>query len=402
MNAFRALAGVTLAGLCALVAAGCGGDDVPSDAVAKVGDTVVTRQQFDRWYENAAKSQAQQGGPAVAPDPPNYTKCVAALESQQPKGTPAQDSALKKQCKTSYDQLKQQVMQFLIQSEWVQQEAERQGVTVKDAEVRRLFEGQKKQAFPKEAAYRKFLKTSGATEADILFRVKLDALQGKLAEKVQKDQSEITDEDVEDYFNENKDRFTQPEQRDLSIVLTKDKAKAAQAKKELEDGASFKEVSKKYSVDQASKAQGGKLPGVTRGRQDKAFDEAIFGAEKGDLQGPVKTQFGWYVFEVDKITPAKEQTLDEAKQSIRGLLKQENQSKSLQSFIDDFRERYRGETACREDFVVPECSNAPEPETNTGPASGGAPGGTPQQAPPPQAAPQGAAPQQAPQSTPAP
>jgi foldase protein PrsA len=401
MNAFRALAGVTIAGLCALVAAGCGGDDVPSDAVAKVGDTVITKQQFDHWYENAAKSQAQQGGPATPPDPPNFTRCVASLKSQAPKGTPAQkDSALKKQCKTSYDQLRQQVTQFLIQSQWVQQEADKQGIEVKDAEVRRLFEDQKKQAFPKEAAYRKFLRTSGATEKDILFRVKLDTIQGKLAAKVQKDEQKVSDDEIEEYFEKNKKRFTQPEQRDLNIVLTKDKAKAEQAKKELDGGASFKAVSKKYSIDQASKAQGGKLPGVTPGRQDKAFDAAVFKADKGSLEGPVKTQFGWYVFEVTSITPAKSQSLDEAKESIRGVVKQEKSSKALQSFIDDFRERYRDETACRKEFVVPECSNAPEPEkTETGPASGGAPGAS-QQAPPPQAAPQ-QAPQQAPAPAPA-
>ena len=70
-----------------------------------------------------------------------------------------------------------------------------------------------------------------------------------------------------------------------------------------------------------------------------------------------------------------------------------------------FREDFKDETTCREGFVVPECSNAPKEETDTGPASGGAPGGG--QAPPPQgAAPQGAAPAPpqgaAPQGTPAP
>jgi len=417
MNAFRALAGVSVAGLCALVAAGCGGDDVPSDAVAKVGNTVITQEQFDRWYENAAKSQAQAGGPAIVPDAPTFTKCVAQLKSQAPKGADVpKDSALEKQCEDNYDQLKQQVMQFLIQSQWVQQEAEEQGVAVKDAEVRRLFDDQKKQAFPKEAAYKQFLASSGATEEDIIFRVKLDALQGKLAEKVQKDQAEITDEDLEEYYDKNKERFTQPEQRDLNIVLTKTKAKADQAKRELEDGASFKAVSERYSTDQASKAQGGKLPGVTRGRQDKAFDDAVFDAKTDELVGPVKTQFGWYVFEVTNVTAANEQSFDDAKETIRGVLKQENESKALQDFIEDFRESYKDITACRSEFVVPECANAPEAETETGPASGGAPGAqqappqgaAPQGAPPQGAAPQGAAPQgaapqgAAPQSTPPP
>jgi foldase protein PrsA len=388
MNLLRTFAGLSLAGICAVAATGCGGSDVPSDAVARVGNTVITKQQFDHWYRSAAKSQAQQGGPAVAPDPPRYAKCVAALRKAQPKGAEAPaDAELKKQCRQSYTQLKQQVMQFLIQSQWVQQEAEDQGVSVSGKEVRTLFEDQKKQAFPKERDYRKFLRTSGATEQDILFRIKLDALQNKLTEKIQKDQEKITDEDVEEYYEKNKERFAQPPRRDLNVVLTKGEAKAEQAKRELDDGAKFPAVAKKYSIDQASKANGGKLPDVPKGQQEKALDDAVFSAEQGEIEGPVKTQFGWYVFEVTDETPGSQQSLEDAKETIRGLLKSEREQESLQTFIEDFREDFKDETKCREGFVVAECSNAPEEETDTNAAPG-----APQQAPPPQ----GGAPQQAP------
>lgn len=400
MNSLRLIASVSLAGICAVAASGCGGDDVPSDAVARVGDTVITKQQFDHWYASAAKGQAQQGGPAVAPDPPSYTKCVAALKEAQPKpakGQPApKDSDLKKQCKQSYDQLKQQVMQFLIQSQWVQQEAADQDVKVNSKEVQTLFTDQKKQAFPKEKDYQKFLKTSGATEQDILFRIKLDALQNKLTAKIQKDQEKVTDEDIEAYYEKNKKRFAQPEKRDLNIVLTKTEAKADQAKQELEDGAKFATVAKKYSIDQASKANGGKLPDIPKGQQEKAFDEAIFKAKKGEIEGPIKTQFGWYVFEVTDQTEASQQELKDAKETIRGLLKSEREQKSLQDFIEDFREDFKGKTKCRDGFVIAECSNAPEEKTDTN-AAPGAPQGAPPQGTPP---PQGATPQGTPQPAP--
>ncbi len=384
---------------------------MPSDAVARVGDTVITKQQFDHWYTSAARGQQQQGGPSVAPDPPTYAKCIAAFKQQAPKGAAKpKDSELKKQCKTTYDQLKQQVMQFLIQSQWVQQEAADQDIEVSGTEVRRLFEDQKKQAFPKQKDYEKFLRQSGTSEQDILFRIKLDALQNKLTAKIQKDQEKVSDEDVEEYYEKNKERFGQPERRDLNVVLTKTKARADQAKQRLDDGASFKTVSKQLSIDQASKANGGKLPGVAQGQQDKALDEAVFKAERGEIEGPVKTQFGWYVFEVAKVMPSSQQTLEQSKETIRGLLKSERQQKTLQEFIEDFREEFKDQTKCREGFVVAECSNAPEEKTDTGPASGGAPQGAPQGAPPPQGAappPQGApqpppAPQGAPQGAPQP
>jgi foldase protein PrsA len=322
---------------------------------------------------------------------------VASLKSQPaPKGTKApSDAQLKKQCKQQFTQLKGEVMQFLIQAQWVSQEAEAQDIKVSDAEIKRSLADQKKQAFPNEKAYQKFLKTSGMTEQDILFRVKLDSLQQKLTQKVTEKQAKVSDSDVQDYYDKNKKRFAQPERRDLRVVLTKTEAKAKQAKSALQKGDSWKAVSKKYSIDQASKAQGGKLPDVTKGQQERAFDKAIFAASKGKIQGPVKTQFGWYVFEVQKVTPASQQSLDQSKQTIKNLLKSQNQQKALDKWIKDFRERYKDKTECADDFKTAECKNGPSEKTNTGPASGGAPGG----APPPQA-PQPGAPGGAPQGAP--
>ena len=120
---------LALTGLGAATFAACG-NDVPPNAVAKVGDSVVTQDEFDKWLDMASSQAQTTGAGAAAPDPPDYTKCVAAKKKQptqpgQPKPT---NSALKSQCKQEYDTLKTQVMQFLIQSEWVQQEAEAQDV----------------------------------------------------------------------------------------------------------------------------------------------------------------------------------------------------------------------------------------------------------------------------------
>ena len=392
----------------AAVVAGCG-DSVPSNSVAKVGDTSITKKEFDRWFTNAARGQ-QQGGQAVVPDPPNFDKCVAALKGTPlPKGTPKpKDSALKKQCKQQYDQLKGEVMQFLIQAQWVQQEAEAQEVKVTDAEIKRSFEDQKKQAFPKEADYQKFLKSSGMSEQDILFRVKLDTLQTKLTQKVTEDKGKVTEAEIKDYYEKNKKRFAQPERRDLNVVVTKTKAKADQAKSQLQGGKSFKAVSKDLSIDQASKAQGGKLPDFTKGQSEKSLGNAVFAAKRGVLSGPIKTQFGYYVFSVAKIKEASQQSFEQAKETIRNVLRQQRESKAINKFIKEFREEYKDKTNCADDFRVAECKNGPKEKTDTGPASGGAPGapqsggaqGAPPQGAPPQGAPpQGAPPQGAPPPT---
>jgi foldase protein PrsA len=384
---------LAVTGLGAAVVAGCG-NDVPPNAVATVGDSVITQDEFDKWLKTASAGQTAPGGTSVAPDPPDFEKCVAAKKKQPvPKGQEQpSNSQLKKQCEQEFDQLKTEVMQFLIQAEWVQQEADAQGVKVTDQQIKRSFEDQKKQAFPNDKAYQQFLEQSGMTEADILFRVRLDQLQQKLTQKVTNDAKKVTDQDVQAYYEKNEKRFAQPERRDLLVVLTKTEAQADRAKNALQDGRSWKQVVKQYSIDEASKAQGGKQPAVTQGQQEKELDQAIFAARKGQLEGPIKTQFGWEVFEVEKITPASQQTLEESKETIRNLLRSQGQQKALDDFIKEFRENYKDDTDCADDYRVAECKNAPKESTETGPASGGAPGGQqqPQQppAPQPQPAPQ--------------
>jgi foldase protein PrsA len=384
-------------GAAALV--GCG-NSVPSGSVAKVGDETITKSDFDKWLTSASAGAAA-GGQSAAPDPPNFEKCVAAKQAQpQPQGGQKPTAAqLKKQCKDEYDQLKGDVMQFLIQAQWVQQEADEQDINVSDQEVRNRLEEEKKRAFPGkdgEKRYQDFLKTSGMSEEDILFRFELETLQQKLTQKITENESKVSDQEVQDYYDKNKQRFAQPERRDLNVVLTKTKAKAEEAKRAIDGGQSFKEVAKKYSIDEGSKAQGGKLPDVAEGQQEKAFNDAIFAAKKGSIEGPVKTQFGWYVFEVTRVKPASQQTLEQSEETIKNLLRSQKQQKALDDWIKDFRERYKEKTTCADDYEVAECDNAPRERTDTGPASGGAPQGQP--APGGQPAPQGgAAPQPVPQ-----
>ncbi len=393
----------------AIAVSGCG-DDVPPNAVATVDGTPIKKAEFNHWLKAAAGSQAQPGGGAAAvPDAPKFTKCIATKRAAQaPQGAskPTAKQA-KEQCQQEYDGLKDQVMQFLISSQWIQKEANAQGVEASQGEIQKSFEEQKKQSFPKDEDYKKFLQTSGQTEADLKFRVKLDVLTNEIRKKITEDEGKVTDDDIKEYYDKNKKQFGTPESRDLLVVLTENKADADKAKQALEDGQDFNDVAKRYSIDDASKQQGGKLAGVTKGQQEKALDEAVFKAKKGVVVGPVKTQFGYYVFEVEKVKPATQQPLAKAKDSIRNLLKSQGEQKALDDFVKDFQKKYKDETKCAKGFVIEDCDNAPKPKDQ--PASGGAPqggpapggpqapgGATPQGVPPggaPVPVPQGGAPQ---------
>lgn len=374
LSMFRALGALFFVALSfALAACGDDGDSVPGNAVAKVGDTSVTKETFDHWMKVAAISSAGgQGGAAAEaaiPDAPEFTECIANKTKNAPKPAKGQPKptpeTFKTQCEQEYDGLKQQVLQFLISSEWIQGEASDQGVKVSQEEVDKQFETTKKQSFPKEKDFEEFLKTSGMTLEDIKFRVQLDALSNALRKKITEGKDKVDDKQIADYYEKNKTRFAQPERRDLRIVLTKTEAKANEAKSALDGGQSWKDVAKQFSIDQASKNQGGVLLAVAKGQQEKALDEAVFAAEKGALSGPVKTQFGWYTFEVTKITEASQQSLEDATATIKQLLASQNQQKALDEFVKDFRDKWKDKTVCQKEFITQDCKNAPEPKTTT-------------------------------------
>jgi foldase protein PrsA len=336
---------------------------------------------YDHWLQVAARSSGQ-GAAAKAPVPPDFKECIAQKRKTTPKPAKGQpevtDEQLKTQCKQEYEQLRDQVLQLLISFQWLEGEAAEQDIKVTDAEVKKSFEQQKKQSFPKAADFEKFLKDSGQSEADVLLQVKADLLATKIRDKVVKGKDKVSDAQIQDFYNKNKARFAQPEKRDLQVVLTKGEAKAGQARKALASGQSWKAVSKKFSIDEASKAQGGKLPAQAEGTLEKQLDEAVFKAAKGKLSGPVKTQFGFYVFEVTKVTPASQQTLEQAKETIRQTLQSQNQQKALEAFSKDYSERWKKKTDCRDGYVVQQCKQGPKATPTPTP---GAPGAPPQQPP---------------------
>jgi foldase protein PrsA len=354
------LALAALAAPAALVA-GCGG--VPGNAVAEVDGEAIEKSSYDHWVAVAARSSGQ-GANATAPKPPDFVECVTTKRKTTPKPAKGQpqvtDDQLKTQCKQEYEQLRDQVLQLLITFQWLEGEAEEQGIEVSDAEVKKSFEQQKKQSFPKDADYQKFLKDSGQSEADVLLQVKADLLATKIRDKVVKGKDTVSDAQIQDFYDKNKQRFAQPEKRDLRVVLTKSRARAEAARAALRSGQSWKAVSKRFSIDEASKAQGGKLPAQAKGTLEKQLDEAVFAAKKGKLSGPVKTQFGFYVFEVTKVTPASQQTLEQAKETIRQTLQSQNQQKALEKFSKEYSERWKEKTDCREGFVIQQCKQGPD------------------------------------------
>ena len=374
LTKYRSLALCAFFVLPALALSACG-SDVPGNSVVKVGDQSIKKTTFDHWMQIAAVSQAGQTSTSGAapkpqiPDAPNFTKCIAqkkATGAKPAKGQPEPTEAqLKGQCQQEYNSLRDQVLEFLIRGNWIEQETAKQNLKVSNKAVQKQIDAAVKQAFQNQADFQKFLVRSGLTQADVFYQQRNQLLQQKLTEKVTKAEGKVTDAQIQAYYDKNKSKFATPERRDLRIVLTKSKAKADQARSALDSGQSWKSVTSRYSIDQASKAQGGKLSGVAKGQQEKALDDAIFKADKGKLVGPVKTQFGYYILEVNKVTEAKQQSLEDSKASIKQILTSDNQRKALDKFGKDYRKRWKAETSCRKGFTTADCKNGPKTQQTT-------------------------------------
>jgi foldase protein PrsA len=350
---------------------------MPGDALVQVSGKSITKSAFEHWIKVAASTSALGAGEKPAlPEPPNYTVCIAHLAATSPKPAKGQKAPthaqLKSECEQEYKSLQAEVLGFLISSQWVLGEAEALGVKISDAQVKKEFAKIKSAQFPKVAEFEKFLATSGESVSDLLLRVKLQALSSKIQKQVIKNKSKVSEAQITKYYNENKSRYGTPEKRSVRIILTKTEAQAASAKKQVEAGKDFAAVAKKVSIDPTSKAKGGLLTEVVKGEEEKALDTAIFSASKGVLGGPIKTPFGYYVYEVVSVSKGSQQSLSQVKSTIKEQLVSTNEQSALSKFVAGFKKKWQAKTECRSGYVVADCKGykAPKTKAGTGAATG--------------------------------
>ncbi len=154
-------------------------------------------------------------------------------------------------------------------------------------------------------------------------QVKVDYISLNVADIAKK--INVTDEDVAQYYKENMTQFTQAEKRRISHILiefNEDEAAAESAAKDvlarLEQGEDFATLAKEVSHDTFSGENGGDLEWLEPGVMESSFDDAALAlANVGDLSGLVKTSFGYHVIKLTALEEEKIQTLDEVKVALR-------------------------------------------------------------------------------------
>lgn len=146
----------------------------------------------------------------------------------------------------------------------------------------------------------------------------------------------VSDQEVADFYAQEKERFTVPETTSARHILLKvekadsdkvraeKKAKAEALHKQLVEGADFAALARENS-DCPSKERGGDLGSFGRGQMVKAFEDAAFTQATNAIGPVVETDFGYHIIQVTGRQAAGTTSLEEAKPSLVEHLKQKKQ-----------------------------------------------------------------------------
>ena len=99
------------------------------------------------------------------------------------------------------------------------------------------------------------------------------------------------------------------------------KAKIDEIKARLDKGEDFAALAKKFSQDPGSANKSGELGYAGRGVYDPAFEEALYGLNKGDVSAPVHSTFGWHLIKLLGVQEAKVPSLESMKPRLEAELK---------------------------------------------------------------------------------
>ena len=182
-----------------------------------------------------------------------------------------------------------------------------------------------------------------ATDADVAALFAQNAVDYTVPEKRQlrfvlinvaalKESFTPSDDDVQGYYGYNTDRYTEPvtlrashillrtEGKDLPEVQTQAEAIVAEAR----GGADFAELARQYSEDDGTKELGGDLGPISPGQMVPEFEGAAYALDQGEISDPVSSMFGVHIIKATEKTGGTTQPLNEVRESIVDLLKQES------------------------------------------------------------------------------
>lgn len=221
---------------------------------------------------------------------------------------------------TLLDSLKSDVLDTIILSKIIAEEAEANNIKVDEAEFQKLYKENHLKLMEEDEDYRKIIEENEIDEDFVKDQMRKDLL-GYQYKIFYLDKIEITDEIAKTFYEENIQIYNMDRVKVKHIVVDEEQL-AKDIIKKLEAGEDFEELAKEYSKEPVAQQTGGELDYFSRdANMAPEFKEAAFSLEIGKISEPVKTEFGYHVIIVeDKIEETVE--FEDAKEGIKYSLKE--------------------------------------------------------------------------------
>jgi peptidyl-prolyl cis-trans isomerase C len=246
-------------------------------------------------------------------------------------------------------EIKDKVLNGLIDRELLYQQSQKEGVKVSKSEVDERM-NTLQQRFPKQEDLNKALEAMGLTEAGLRSQFEKEMAIKALLEKKFASKVNVNEQEMKKFYDENPDFFKSPERIRASHILVKveptasdaDKAKARkkieEIQKKVKKGDDFASLAKEQS-ECPSSAKGGDLDFFQRGQMVGPFQDAAFAMKVGDVSDIVETQFGYHLIKVTDKKEAGKVSFEEAKEKIKDYLEQQKMAQEVTQYVSELRQK---------------------------------------------------------------
>jgi len=178
-------------------------------------------------------------------------------------------------------------------------------------------------------------------DKDILEQIKKmteQILAQALIEREILNKVKVNDEEVLEYYEQNKDSFTEKEQVYLYNILVETEEEAQVILEQLIAGANFSEIAIEKSIG-PSAAQGGDLEYIAKGTIIPEIEEVIFALELEELSKVVKTDFGFHILKITDKKPETVKALEEVKEEIIQTLLPTKQKEAFDNLLEELKDK---------------------------------------------------------------